>query len=533
MIIKETAEDSDGRRITTFEGGIAFDLPKRYKPVKIIGRGAYGVVCAALDEKGDPGVYGQPPEVAIKKIFRLFASDDDTNSKRVLRELKVLNYTRHPNIMPLIDVVMPRVSERQFFNDLYLISPRVGTNMSLICDTQPLSAGHIQYIALQILHGLKYLHDHHIVHRDVKPLNILIDEDSNIKLCDFGLARKISSIGDAKPSEDTLPPLVNRRDSAHTHKDSDTTRERGSEVGRRIPPLAHQSRANPPTTAHPQPESQFLTEYVFTRYYRAPELILFMPYEYDYAVDMWATGCCIAEFVQEGKHLFPGRDYVDQLALIFKSLGISDIPMDLCNKQAREYISSLGHAVPRDRVPLKDAHPKIFERFMSRAFFVEGEEDENEALEEGKDVEDVMTEADRLADYELFESFIFSMLQYDPRKRVTAAKALGDKWLEGMPYSPEEDAGECDEYGENSGRTDKSKAGEELATLGGRGETPVGNRYAAQPPFVCDIDNLVFDQRTGEWKKKTFSRSELRKLFLEEMEAFHNNKGVEEGRTRK
>ncbi|KAJ8874409.1 hypothetical protein PR048_025258 [Dryococelus australis] len=113
-------------------------------------------------------------------------------------------------------------------------------------------------IVWQTLQGVAYCHHNNCIHRDVKPENILLTSQGIVKLCDFGFARIIS------PGEN-------------------------------------------------------YTDYVATRWYRAPELLVGDTL-YGPPVDVWAIGCVFAELVH-GQALFPGKSDVDQLYLIRKCLG--------------------------------------------------------------------------------------------------------------------------------------------------------------------------------------------------------------------
>ncbi len=110
-----------------------------------------------------------------------------------------------------------------------------------------------QYFLYQLLRGLKYIHSANVLHRDLKPSNLLLNANCDLKICDFGLARTTS-------------------------------------------------------------ETDFMTEYVVTRWYRAPELLLNCS-EYTAAIDVWSVGCIFMELLNR-EPLFPGRDYVQQLRLI-------------------------------------------------------------------------------------------------------------------------------------------------------------------------------------------------------------------------
>ncbi|KAL0296635.1 UNVERIFIED_CONTAM: Mitogen-activated protein kinase [Sesamum radiatum] len=140
----------------------------------------------------------------------------------------------------------------------------------------------------------------HVFHRDLKPKNILANADCKLKICDFGLAR--ASFGDA-------------------------------------------------------PSAVFWTDYVATRWYRAPELCGSFFSKYTPAIDIWSIGCIFAEMLT-GEPLFPGKNVVDQLDLITDLLGtpsaeaISRIP----NEKARRYLSSMRK---KERIPLSQKFPNI------------------------------------------------------------------------------------------------------------------------------------------------------------------------------
>ncbi|KAF8899290.1 mitogen-activated protein kinase protein [Infundibulicybe gibba] len=179
--------------------GTSFEVTTRYVDLQPVGMGAFGLVCSAKDQlKGS--------SVAIKKIMKPFSTP--VLSKRTYRELKLLKHIQHENIISLDDVFISPLE------DLYF--------------------QFIQYFLYQILRGLKYVHSAGVVHRDLKPSNILVNENCDLKICDFGLAR----------------------------------------------------------IQDPQ-----MTGYVSTRYYRAPEIMLTWQ-KYDVAVDIWSTGCIFAEMLE-------------------------------------------------------------------------------------------------------------------------------------------------------------------------------------------------------------------------------------------
>lgn len=111
----------------------------------------------------------------------------------------------------------------------------------------------VQYLLYQLLRGLKYVHSANVLHRDLKPSNLLLNANCDLKIGDFGLARTESRV-------------------------------------------------------------DFMTGYVVTRWYRAPELLLNCS-EYSAAIDIWSVGCILGEILTR-QPLFPGKDYLHQLRLI-------------------------------------------------------------------------------------------------------------------------------------------------------------------------------------------------------------------------
>ncbi|KAJ3401870.1 Mitogen-activated protein kinase 13, partial [Chytridiales sp. JEL 0842] len=123
--------------------------------------------------------------VAIKKIMKPFSSP--VLAKRTFRELKLLKHLRHENIISLNDVFISPME------DIYFVTELLGTDLHRLLTSRPLEKQFIQYFLYQILRGLKYVHSAGVVHRDLKPSNILINENCDLKICDFGLARVTES----------------------------------------------------------------------------------------------------------------------------------------------------------------------------------------------------------------------------------------------------------------------------------------------------------------------------------------------------
>lgn len=204
---------------------------------------------------------------------------------RTLREIKLLRHFNHENIISILDILHP--PSLQEFREVYLVQELMETDMHRVIRTQSLSDDHCQYFIYQTLRALKALHSADVLHRDLKPSNLLLNANCDLKLCDFGLARS------AQP-----------------------------------PPNADDS-------------STFMTEYVATRWYRAPEVMLTFK-EYTRAIDMWSVGCILAELLL-GKPMFPGRDYHHQLSLILDILGTPSLDdfYAISSQRSREYLRAL------------------------------------------------------------------------------------------------------------------------------------------------------------------------------------------------
>lgn len=239
-------------------GKHTFTLDRRYSLIRVIGSGAYGVVISSKDSKTEENV-------AIKMVPKAFS--DEIDAKRILREIKLLNHFNHENIVSLIDMMPPNVKYVEDFTDVYLVADLMETDLHrIIYSKQKLSMDHVQYFIYQVLRGLKYIHSCNVLHRDLKPSNLLVNSNCDLKICDFGLARGISSRDD---------------------------RGRNTNNG-----------------------SLLLTEYVVTRWYRAPEIMLAC-HEYSYPIDVWSVGCIFAELILR-KPYFPGDDYIDQVRLFLQ-----------------------------------------------------------------------------------------------------------------------------------------------------------------------------------------------------------------------
>uniref|UniRef100_A0A8R1E2F1 Cell division protein kinase 5 n=1 Tax=Caenorhabditis japonica TaxID=281687 RepID=A0A8R1E2F1_CAEJA len=217
-----------------------------YDKMEKIGEGTYGTVFKARNK--------QTGEIVALKRVRL-DDDDEGVPSSALREICILRELKHRNVVRLYDVVHSE-------NKLTLVFEFCDQDLKKFFDSlngymDPQTA---RSLMLQLLRGLHFCHAHHVLHRDLKPQNLLINTNGTLKLADFGLAR-----------------------------------------------------------AFGVPVRCFSAE-VVTLWYRPPD-VLFGAKLYNTSIDMWSAGCIFAEISNAGRPLFPGADVDDQLKRIFKQLG--------------------------------------------------------------------------------------------------------------------------------------------------------------------------------------------------------------------
>lgn len=218
---------------------------ERYQKLEKIGEGTYGVVYKAKDRVNET-------IIALKRI-RLEAEDEGIPSTAI-REISLLKELRHPNIVRLYDVVH---TERK----LTLVFEYLDQDLKKYLDVCEggLEATVLKSFLFQLLTGVAYCHHHRVLHRDLKPQNLLINREGELKLADFGLARAFG-----------IPVR------SYTHE-------------------------------------------VVTLWYRAPDVLLGSR-KYSTPVDIWSIGCIFAEMVN-GTPLFTGTTEESQLETIFRLLG--------------------------------------------------------------------------------------------------------------------------------------------------------------------------------------------------------------------
>ncbi|GFZ12283.1 MAP kinase 9 [Actinidia rufa] len=301
----------------------------RYQVQEVIGKGSYGVVGSAVDTHTGE-------RVAIKKINDVFEHVSDAT--RILREIKLLRLLHHPDIVEIKHIMLP--PSRREFRDIYVVFELMESDLhQVIKANDDLTPEHYQFFLYQLLswpkiYTYRFVPFTNVFHRDLKPKNILANADCKLKICDFGLAR---------------------------------------------------------VSFNEAPSAIFWTDYVATRWYRAPELCGSFFSKYTPAIDIWSIGCIFAEMLS-GKPLFPGKNVVHQLDLMTDLLGTPppESVARIRNEKARRYLSSMRR---KPQVPFTQKFPHV----------------------------------DPLA-LRLLER----LLAFDPKDRPSAEEALGDPYFSGL-----------------------------------------------------------------------------------------------------
>lgn len=226
---------------------MATKMWENYEKIEKVGEGTYGVVYKARHKKSNM-------IVALKKIK--LDNEDEGVPSTAMREISILKELRHPNIVFLRDVDL---SETCLYLVFEFLSMDLKHYLDEIPDNEFIDKMLLKSYLYQILQALLFCHKRRVIHRDLKPQNLLIDSNGVIKLADFGLARAF------------IIPV-----RAYTHE-------------------------------------------VVTLWYRAPEVLLGCQ-RYATPVDMWSVGCIFAEMATK-RPLFHGDSEIDQLLRIFRTMG--------------------------------------------------------------------------------------------------------------------------------------------------------------------------------------------------------------------
>ncbi|KZF25083.1 putative cyclin-dependent protein kinase [Xylona heveae TC161] len=220
--------------------------PSSFQQLEKLGEGTYATVFKGRNRQ--TGVL-----VALKEIH--LDSEEGTPSTAI-REISLMKELKHENIVNLHDVIHTE-------NKLMLVFEYMDKDLKKYMDSRG-DRGQLDYVTIksfmhQLLQGIAFCHENRVLHRDLKPQNLLINTKGQLKLADFGLARAFGI-----------------------------------------------------------PVNTFSNE-VVTLWYRAPDVLLGSR-TYNTSIDIWSAGCIMAE-MYTGRPLFPGTTNEDQLQKIFRLMG--------------------------------------------------------------------------------------------------------------------------------------------------------------------------------------------------------------------
>ncbi|KAI4866869.1 kinase-like protein [Hypoxylon rubiginosum] len=251
----KTTDNEGGTKLLRFEAGGwgKARSVENYDKLNDIEEGAYGWVARAKEIKTGK-------VVALKRL-KIDSSESVGLPETGLREIQILKDCSHRNIVELREVVVGDDTSR--IENVFLVLEFLEHDlMSVLGDMpEPFLASEVKTLLLQLASGVAYLHDHWILHRDLKTSNLLLNNRGQLKIADFGMARYVG---------DPAPPK--------------------------------------------------LTQLVVTLWYRAPELLLGAK-AYGAAVDMWSVGCVFGELLTR-EPLLQGKTEVDELSKIFELCGM-------------------------------------------------------------------------------------------------------------------------------------------------------------------------------------------------------------------
>ncbi|KAF9056152.1 kinase-like domain-containing protein [Panaeolus papilionaceus] len=347
---------------------------RSYTPLKVLGDGSFGTVWLC-DWHGTlpPNTplspmqcgAGARPEwtgkrlVAVKRMKKTWEGGwDDCRKLKELESLRAIPF--HPNVIPLYDFfLLPDTKE------LYFVFESMEGNLYHLIKTRkgrPLAGGLVSSIFRQIVLGLDHVHSHGYFHRDMKPENVLV---TTTGLFDYTSVSPVAPPN--APKEKDVVAIIKLADFG----------------------LARETKSKPP-----------YTEYVSTRWYRAPEVLL-LSRDYSNPVDMWALGTIMAELVNL-RPLFPGQDQVDQVARICEILGD---PSDAYGVDANG--STIGGGSWKRGIDLASAVGFRFPKLEPKDFYALFEKNVPRSL------------IDCIRD----------LLRYDPNKRLTTRQCLEHPYL--------------------------------------------------------------------------------------------------------
>mmetsp|Transcript_11358 Transcript_11358/g.19144 ORF Transcript_11358/g.19144 Transcript_11358/m.19144 type:complete len:309 (+) Transcript_11358:287-1213(+) len=245
-------------------------------------------------------------------IGRVF--DANYITKKVIREISIMRQLTQQavcsdSVCRILDVVAPEAFDRTENNFVFIVMEYMKNDLKNVIDQlkkQEFTERQLLKILYNTLCGLHFMHSADVLHRDIKPSNILIDDNLNVKICDFGLSRS-----DPEP----LP-----------HIETPTSKENKFKLAQQLY-FEMEGRSK---------KKRSLSNHVVTRSYRAPEVIV-QEKEYHAPIDIWSLGCILSELITCTKQYT--KSGINYSRILFK--GSSCFPLSPCEKANAE-----GQKVP-------------------------------------------------------------------------------------------------------------------------------------------------------------------------------------------
>lgn len=259
---------------------------EKYQVIRKIGSGTYGTVFLAQKNK---------KMFALKQVLRISRKTGLPYS--FIRELKTLNKINHKNIVNFIECYSNIIRNKI---EIYMVFEYMPTDLERFMKEQyHISENQIKLISNQILSAISYLHKMEIIHRDIKPGNILVrdDKDFTVKLADFGMSRNIPKNGEI--DQFTLEFLSDT-------DDNEIKQEKNMNLGKSKNDERFMKNIN---------SRILMSNGICTLWYRAPEIL--RNQFYDQKIDIWSFGVVLLEMICL-ENTIAGMDEEDQLNRILE-----------------------------------------------------------------------------------------------------------------------------------------------------------------------------------------------------------------------